>query len=117
MAPAVAVPADLNKNKKKLKSEEKEKDHTYDAISAIILGTAAMTFALASIKRTLMEMTKIEMMWAEGTTIKQLQEMVDRGDQLPSIVLVKGIIDADGPPVGSITGKIPSLNPLLGMID
>ena len=51
-------------------------------------------------------------MWAKGTTIKQLQDMAHRGEKLPSIVLVKGVIDADGPPVGSLTGKIHSLNPL-----
>ena len=32
-------------------------------------------------------------------------------------MLVKGIIDADGPPVGSITTRIESLKPLIGQID
>ncbi len=53
-------------------------------------------------------------MWAKGTTIKKLEEMADKGQTLPDIVLVKGVIDADGPPVGSLTGDIPSLKPLIG---
>ena len=76
-----------------------------------------MTFAGTSIQRTLREIQKIEMMWAKGTTIKQLQDMADRGEKLPSIVLVKGVIDADGPPVGSLTGKIQSLNLFMGQVN
>lgn len=56
-------------------------------------------------------------MWARGTTIKQLEDMADKGEKLPDIVLVKGVIDADGPPVGSLTGEIDSLKPLIGQID
>jgi hypothetical protein len=56
-------------------------------------------------------------MWAKGTTIKQLEDMADKGLKLPEIVLVKGVIDADGPPVGSLTRNIDSLRPLIGQID
>ena len=35
--------------------------------------------------------------------------MADKGQALPDVVLVKGVIDADGPPVGSITTRVESL--------
>ena len=43
--------------------------------------------------------------------------MAERGEELPSVVLVKGVIDADGPPVGALTTQIDSLKPLVGEID
>ena len=43
--------------------------------------------------------------------------MAYRGEKLPSIVLVKGVINAVGPPVGALTTQIESLKPLIGKID
>ena len=70
----------------------------------ISIGVAAIAFSADSAKRSVLEISKIEMMWAKQMTIKKLQEMADRGEKLPEIVLVKGVIDADGPSIGSLTG-------------
>jgi hypothetical protein len=56
-------------------------------------------------------------MWAKGTTIQDLEKMHADGKDLPSMVLVKGVIGADGPPVGSICSKVESLVPMMGKIN
>lgn len=61
-----------------------------------------MAFAAQSIQRTKREMVKIERMWTKGTTITELEAMHAAGKALPDMVLVKGVISADGPSVGSI---------------
>ena len=86
-------------------------------MASIIIGTAAMAFAAKSIARTQQEMAKIELMWTKGTTIQDLEKMHADGKDLPAMVLVKGVISADGPPVGSICSRVDSLAPLMGHID
>lgn len=56
-------------------------------------------------------------MWAKGTTVKQLEQMAADDKALPDMVLVKGVIGSDGPPVGSICSRVESLAPLMGKID
>ena len=56
-------------------TKKKEEDQTAAATWMVVVGGAAIAFSAASIQRTLNELKKIEMMWAKGTTIKQLEEM------------------------------------------
>ncbi len=52
-------------------------------------------------------------MWSKGTTIQDLERMHDEGKDLPDVVLVKGVIKSDGPPVSSICSRVKSLAPLM----
>lgn len=56
-------------------------------------------------------------MWDANTTIKGLEQLVANGGDLPSVVIVKGVLGACGSCVETIAQAVPDLAPLVGKID
>lgn len=74
--------------------------------TVVAVGLCALAFAAASIRRTGKEKRVIRELWEKGTTIASLRRLADRGKTLPETVLVRGQIQAKGPPVTSIASQV-----------
>jgi len=83
----------------------------------IALGSAMVTFAGRSIKRTREEKKRIQQLFDDNTSAEQLQRMADAGKPLPSLVIIRGVASADGADVQVVSPKIDGLKSMLGQID
>ena len=70
---------------------------------SVAVGTLAVAFAKTSFARTTREMTTINRLWKQDMTIAQLKTMALNNQPLPSVVLMKGRLNARGPPVRTAT--------------
>jgi hypothetical protein len=79
---------------------------------ATAIGTSVISFAGISIKRSFREIERIKELWAADTTAAKLN------GNLPPIVIVKGVIDADDATgVSPATPHVKGLNSKLNTID
>merc|ERR1712137_8127 len=56
-------------------------------------------------------------MYDADTKVQQLQSMADAGASLPSLVILRGVVSADGPDVQTVSDKIDGLKSMVGTID
>lgn len=83
----------------------------------VALGMAMMTFAGKSILRTKNEQKHIQKLFDANTSGEELQQMATAGKELPSLVIVCGVVSADGDNVPAVSPSIDGLNKNLGKID
>ena len=84
---------------------------------SVAVGTLAVAFAKTSFKRTTRELSTIDRLWKQDMTIAQLKRTALDNLQLPSLVLMKGRLNARGPPVRTATTQIRGLQTIVGTID
>lgn len=82
----------------------------------VALGTAMVLFAGRSIKRTAEEKKRLQGLFDENMTSQQLQKMADSGAELPSLVIIRGVVSADGPNVQAVAPTIEGLKSQVGQI-
>lgn len=81
------------------------------------LGVAMMSFGAISIKRSKREIAMIEEMEAAETTAGKLLETLKSGQDLPSVVIVKGVLSSSGEDVMAASPSIPGLSGSVGTIE
>ena len=83
----------------------------------IVVGFAALVFAIRSIRRAKSEKSILLKMFNENMTIKKLKNIAKNDiNNLPSTVLLTGLIQTKGKPVFSITEQVTSLKASMGKI-
>lgn len=82
----------------------------------VALGTAMVAFAGRSIKRTKEEQKRLQNLFDQNMTSQQLQKMADSGAELPSLVIIRGVVSADGPNVQAVAPTIEGLKSQVGEI-
>ena len=85
--------------------------------SAVAAGFAALFFALRSLRRTKSEKSTLLKMFKENMTIRKLKRIAKTDiNNLPSVVLLRGLIQTKGKPVFSITEQVTALKYSMGKI-
>lgn len=111
-------------------SQEEKASHIYlaqvagasfSALGSRVLGISSgvmvVTLALCAIRKGKSEMVIIRKLFDANTTAADLERIVDKGGSLPSLVIIKGRIDADGRGVKPACPSIPSLRIKCGIIE
>lgn len=62
-------------------------------------------------------MKRIQKLYDENTTVQQLQSTADSGASLPGLVIIRGVVSADGGDVKSACPTIDGVKSLVGSID
>ena len=83
--------------------------------ATIAFGMSTIVFSSRSMNRVRTETAKIRKMFAQNTTVSQLQNMISKGQKLPETILIKGVIKSSSDSkVFSIANKIDQLKPMIG---
>jgi hypothetical protein len=83
--------------------------------ATVALGMSAIVISSRSMNRVRSETAKIRKMFAQNTTVSQLQNMISNGQKLPETILIKGVIKSSSDSkVFSIANKIDQLKPMIG---
>jgi len=83
----------------------------------ICIGFLAAVFAAYSVYRSKREANRIISLFEANTQIRELEEKARRGEPLPPIVVIRGMICADGGDVFAVTPRIGGLREKLGQIE
>jgi len=103
-------------SKKAVSKRTREYDFETSAIVAA-LGVAMMTFGAVSIRRSKREIEQIIEMEAEETNCEKLLEKLKAGEDLPSVVIIKGVLSAAGEDVKAASPNITGLSNMVGTIE
>mmetsp|Transcript_18348 Transcript_18348/g.52467 ORF Transcript_18348/g.52467 Transcript_18348/m.52467 type:complete len:760 (+) Transcript_18348:70-2349(+) len=82
----------------------------------ICIGFASVAFAVYSIYRAKREANRIISLFEANTQVKELEDKARRGEPLPNIVVIKGILAADGRDVSTVSPRIDGLKDRVGEI-
>jgi len=83
----------------------------------ISIGLAAVAFAGYSVYRSKREANRIISLFEANTQIRELAEKATRGERLPSLVIIRGTISADGRDVATVSPGIVGLKEKVGQIE
>lgn len=102
-------------------SKEKERAANGETVRpdpiGICIGFAAVAFAAYSVYRSKREANRIISLFEANTQIKELEERARRGETLPNIVVIRGMISADGGDVTTVSPRIEGLRDKVGEIE
>jgi hypothetical protein len=83
----------------------------------ITVGSIIVLYCVYAIFRRRREANRIISLFEANTQIKELAEKASRGEQLPSIVVIRGHIASDGGDIGAVSRGIEGLRDRVGVIE
>jgi hypothetical protein len=83
----------------------------------ITVGSIIVIYSVYSIFRSRREANRIISLFEANTQIKELADKAARGEQLPSLVVIRGHIASDGGDIGAVSRGIEGLRDRVGVIE